>query len=223
MTAPGGLDSYDIHALEAVQCIVERRKGGETGVKWIEGVRGKAAYDLVKKQSFAAGGCDRKLLTACLCRSHNLQQLEPGFNHAFPEIDRWDELATAAGKRGKRRTHTPTAYRYEHHDGLKVTMLLIEEFVHDFCVAVRYKDPSKKPLSTNLFLPPREVCNFFSPQVHSAEEMFNTGKAPYPIERTLLTTGITAAGVESVHQKKRLNTPQLNVTYKAPKSHYWKT
>ena len=28
----GSVDSYDFHALDALQCMVERRKGGETGI-----------------------------------------------------------------------------------------------------------------------------------------------------------------------------------------------
>jgi hypothetical protein len=45
--------------------------------------------------------------------------------------------------------------------------------------------------------------------------MFTTGHAPYPIERTLLTSGILESCLESKKQNsKRLETPALSVTYK---------
>jgi hypothetical protein len=50
-----------------------------------------------------------------------------------------------------------------------------------------------------------------------AEEMFLTGKAPYPVERTLLTSGITEAGLQSLTRGKRLETPHLDVKYEAPR------
>ena len=76
-----------------------------------------------------------------------------------------------------------------------------------------------------MFLPPREVCNFFNPQCHSVEQMFLTGKATYPVERTLLTTGLTAAGVESVWQgQKRLETPHLDIRYQpTQESTFWRS
>ena len=41
------------------------------------------------------------------------------------------------------------------------------------------------------------LANFFSPLVNNVEQMYLTGKETPPVERTLLTTGLTAAGVES--------------------------
>jgi hypothetical protein len=51
-----------------------------------------------------------------------------------------------------------------------------------------------------------------------AEETFLTGKSPYPIERTLLTTGLVEAGVRSLGTgQKRIETPHLAVRYQAPR------
>src|SRR5919109_9478 len=40
----GGVDSYDFHGLETLQCMVERRRRGETGVKWVQAFRGDAVW-----------------------------------------------------------------------------------------------------------------------------------------------------------------------------------
>jgi hypothetical protein len=69
------------------------------------------------------------------------------------------------------------------------------------------------------------LANFFSPLVNHAEKMFLTGKPSYPVERTLLTTGLTAGGVESLYrEQKRFQTPHLGIRYEAAKeSTYWRT
>jgi hypothetical protein len=69
------------------------------------------------------------------------------------------------------------------------------------------------------------MANFFSPLVNNMEKMYLTGKATYPIERTLLTTGLTAAGVDSLFAgQTRLETPQLTIKYQpAKESTFWRT
>jgi hypothetical protein len=54
------------------------------------------------------------------------------------------------------------------------------------------------------------------------EQMFLTGKPTYPVERTLLTTGLTAAGVDSLHSGTKLATPHLGITYQPSRdSTFW--
>jgi hypothetical protein len=54
--------------------------------------------------------------------------------------------------------------------------------------------------------------------------MILTGKAAYPVERTLLTSGMVIGGVESLHAGQSLvKTPEMAVKYAGPKeSTYWR-
>ena len=216
--AIGGVDGYDIHALEAMQSMVERRDGGETGVEWVEAATGvDAVVKALDAGSFDQGGWDPKLFRACLCRSHQLVPTRQGFNHTLPTNRQIENLM-----RDPKNRNTPVLYRYQHRDGLKMNMLLIEGVVNDFTFAARLTG-HPRPLSVQMFLSPREVCNFFNPLTHATEELFHTGQTPYPIERTLLTTGLTAAGIESLYRKgQRLKTPHLDVQYQPrQQSTYW--
>src|SRR5687767_9685695 len=56
--AVGSVDSYDFHALEVIQCMAERRKGGETGVVALEALRGEPVWAAMAAGSWAAGGWD---------------------------------------------------------------------------------------------------------------------------------------------------------------------
>jgi hypothetical protein len=64
-----------------------------------------------------------------------------------------------------------------------------------------------------------------SPLVNCMEQMFLSGKPPYPIERTLLTTGLTAAGVDSLYNgQARLKTPHLQIQYQpSAASTFWRS
>ena len=208
----GGVDSYDFHALETLQCMVERRKGGETGVKWVQAYRGDNFWNAMKE-----GVWPRKLMDAALCRSHTLKPAREGFNDIFP-----------ADEDMRRMVKDPVAYRYEHNDGLKSTMILLSGLIEDFNFAAQIEGRAA-PFSTQMYLPMppgrTTLANFFSPLVWGMEQMFLTGKATYPVERTLLTTGLTAAGVESLFLgQKRYETPHLAIRYQPTKtSTFWRS
>jgi len=201
----GGVDSYDFHGLETIQCMVERRRGGESGVKWLQAYRGDKFWDALKE-----GVWPRRLMDAALCRSHTLTPARAGFNDIFPNEDDMRRLVS-----------DPVAYRYEHEDGLKCTMLLMGGLVKDFNFAAEVEG-TRQPFSTQMYLPMPDgrttLASFFSPLVNNFEKMYLTGKATYPIERTLLTTGLTAAGMESLYRKQeRFETPHLAVKYEPVK------
>lgn len=201
----GGVDSYDFHGLETIQCMVERRRGGETGVKWVQAYRGDKFWAALKE-----GVWPRRLMDAALCRSHTLTPARAGFNDVFPSDDDMRRLVK-----------DPVAYRYEHADGLKGTMLLMGGLVKDFNFAAEIEG-SRETFSTQMYLPMPDgrttLASFFSPLVNNFEKMYLTGKPTYPVERTLLTTGLTAAGVESLYRKQeRFDTPHLAIKYQPAK------
>lgn len=208
----GGVDSYDFHALETLQCMVERREGGEKGVKWLQAYRGEAFWEAHHAELWL-----RELFESALCRSHTLAPARPGFNNIFPTLDELKEIVK-----------DPIAYHYEHNDGLKSTMILMNGLVQDFNFAAYIRD-NNTVLSTQMYLPMpparTTLANFFSPLVNNIEKMFETGKATYPVERTLLTTGLVAAGVDSLFAGgEKQETPHLDIRYQpADESTFWRT
>lgn len=48
----GGLDSYGFHALELLQCMIERRAGGETGIAAITCLEGEDAWQTVSREDW---------------------------------------------------------------------------------------------------------------------------------------------------------------------------
>ena len=203
MVGVGGSDPMDYHALEAMQCMIERRKGGETGIKRVQLIEGDAVW-----QAGESGRYSKKLLTAALSRSDSPQgkTLIDGRtqdlvgNHELPKL-----------------VKNPAAYFIEHHDGLKTTLLMLDGAVHDYCFAAKVKGMPGYP-STQFFLSPVPNVTYSACLVSKIEEMFVTGRAPYPVERTLIVSGALEACLTSkVQNHQVLETPQLKVKYRAPK------
>jgi hypothetical protein len=204
--AYGRVDSYDFHALEVIQCMAERRRGGETGVASVQALRGDAVWQAMNAGSWASGGWDMRLFDACLCRTQTLVSPREGFGHRYPQLDEMRKMVS-----------DPVAYRIQYSDGVKATMLLMNDLVRDFTFAGRLKGQTE-PLSTLFYLPPTPNVTYSAELMSKVERMFLTGKAVYPVERTLLTSGILAAAMKSLSSGgKPIETPHLAVRYAAPK------
>ena len=202
--AIGSMDSYDFHALETIQCMAERRQGGETGVTAVQGLQGDAVWQAMAAGDWSKGGWDASLFEACLSRSQTLVQPE-SYSHRYPtqkQIQEW--------------VKEPAAYRIESVDGTRATMLLMNGLVGDFTFAARIGGQSA-PLSTLFYLPPVPNVMYSAELMAKAEATFMTGKSPCPIERTLLTSGLTEACVQSAStNQQRVETPHLHITYPVP-------
>lgn len=206
----GGVDSYDFHGLETLQCMVERRGDGEVGVRWIQALRGEAVWKALRNGAF-----DEELLWTGIARSHTRKPLREEHSDFIPHLDRLEDAVP-----------DPIAYLMEYNDGLKATMLLLNGFLQDFNFAARMGNGEVVSCQMYLPMPPARttLASFFSPLVNNIEKMFATGIAPYPVERTLLTSGQTTFGVESLYRGQTvIETPELAITYRAPaESHFWR-
>jgi hypothetical protein len=156
----------------------------------------------------------RRLLLAALCRSQSLPVAE-GYNT--------DPISFAWARRA-----FPTGFAYfiDHRDGFKTTLVMLP--VQDFNYA-GLDAATGDVTSCQMYLPmpgrASSTADFFNPLIRHIERMIVDGRAPYPVERTLLTSGMTLAAVESLHQGgKRVETPEMAVRYEAPRgSLFWRT
>lgn len=207
----GGLDSYDFHGYETAQCMSERRSGGEVGVKSVHALKGEKVWTEIEGRDTT-----RQLLFAALARSDSFRA-RPGYTVAVPDMN-WIKETGANG----------FGFFIEHEDGFRTTMLLQNGLVNDFTYAGLLAD-SGKIVSCEMYLPMpgrnATLADFFNPLVHHIEQMVQTGKTPYPIERTLLTSGMTLTGVESLHRGQvRIDTPEMQVAYMpTPYSTFWRS
>jgi hypothetical protein len=184
----GHFEIYGFHTLEALQVMTERRKGGETGVKAVQCLEGKEAWEAAR-----AGSWDRSLLDAAV--EAVFAKLPPKKVSKIEEDDA-----------------SPLVYRVEYSDGLQAAAYMSPRHVHEFAFAGREKGkPRPDACWYELPKPQRDHFSFLA---HNAAQMMVTGKPTYPVERTLLTTGMLDFLLTSrASGHKRIETPQLNVQY----------
>ncbi|MCI0333932.1 MAG: hypothetical protein L0228_11995 [Planctomycetes bacterium] len=208
--AYGGVDSYDFHGLETAQCMSERRQGGEVGIRSVHALRGEPMWEYLAAPNREV---TRRLLAAALTRSHTLPVIE-GYVEQ-PISARW----------ARRALPEMLGYFIEHRDGFRTAMFLAN--IQDFNYAGLRSD-TNEIISCQMYLPMpghnATTADFFHPLVRHIETLVLENRAPYPVERTLLTSGMTLAAVDSIHNGYTpVDTPEMQVVYQAPKeSLFWR-
>ena len=205
MVGVGGSDPMDYHALEAMQCMIERRQGGESGVSAVQLIEGERVW-----QAGRNGIWSMELLEAALSRSDTPCGLTDQDGRT-QDLIRTDELY--------RLVENPSAYLIEHNDGFNSVLLMLNGAVRDYCFAGRVNG---RLVSNQFLLTPTPNVTYSACLIKKIEEMYLTGQAPYPVERNLLVSGTLESCLKSRYNNhQRLKTPHLNVTYQAPlESHH---
>jgi hypothetical protein len=188
-----GIEGYGFHGLESLQCMVERRMGGETGVKAVQCLRGSEVWRWTDENKWA-----ERLLEECLSRCPESKPGSPRDN-----------------------VKEPIVFILEYLSGLEAAVYLLNGQVSTFSFAADLKR-KKEPVSFQFWFELEGTRAHFSGLVHHIEKMIITGIPSYPVERTLLTSGVLEALIDSNYQGgRRLETPHLHVSYQPKKGPFY--
>jgi len=201
MVGVGSVDGMDFDGLDAMQAMLERRKGGETGVKAVQLLEGDDVWVARK-----AGRWSEDLLSSALSRSDTPLGLTV--------LDGRTQDLAAPGVL-EQLVPNPAAYCIEYSDGTKATLLILNGAIKDFNISARVEGHGL--VSTQFFMTPQPNETYSACLAGKIEQLYTTKSAPYSVKRTLLTTGILEACLNSRHRlNQRLETPQLAVSYQPP-------
>ncbi|MBN9522280.1 hypothetical protein J0H58_27805 [bacterium] len=189
----GPFEGYGFHALEGLQCMVERRGREETGVAAVTCHSGAAMWTALDRQPWAGPVLDAALKLVPAHANGNMREI------------------TA-------RTADAGTFEVEYRDGFRAFVVMPNGWIHEgdgggfvFGGQVRGRDP----VACQFYLQQPDPFAHFAELTKAIESLVRTGHAPYPVERTLLTTGILDAVMTSKFRRGvRIETPHLDVRYR---------
>ncbi|QDT43771.1 hypothetical protein Pan241w_38750 [Gimesia alba] len=177
------LDRYGFHALECFQCLVERRRGAESGVEWVQYLEGDAMWNVLDE-----GLVSQDVFNAALA--------------AVPKVRQGDV----------RDDSDAGLFLFKYNDGFLGVLFMLQS-VNRTSVALKLKGQAK-PVATQFEERTEPAHPHFAYLLKSIESMIHTGRPSYPVERTILTSGILDRTLTSRFlDGKKLKTPELAIRY----------
>jgi len=177
------VERYCYHTMEMMQSVAENRAYGETGIRAVRTFTGQAAVDRILSD-------DWNSIYRALGGFVNLRDID-----MFPY-----ELKK------------PVFIELDYVDGLQSGIIFAEPEVKMFASAYQVKD-GEPPICVEFRLHNQKPHSHFSYLVLAIERFIHTRNAPYPVERSLLTTGALDALMKSLHTGEEIKTPHLHVHY----------
>lgn len=178
------LDAYGFHVAEILQCMVERRSGGETGVSSVESLKGKEVWDAMD-----SGKISQELVDAAC-----------------------DTIKNKATGSMRDLVKMPTAVIVQYNDGTRGAYLILNEYVNQSW-AYAAKADGKTQACEFVYDETTPVYAGFSYLDLNIEKLMVTGKPPCSIERNLLTSCVIDMAIRSIADGKIKKTPFLDIVY----------
>lgn len=188
----------ELNGLEGLLPVIERRRGGEAGIRRVRFLEGQSVWRAGDKKLWSW-----PLLASAISRSDSPQgdPVKDGRTQDLVGLGLVPKLATE-----------PRGWLLEHRDGLRSAILVLDGVVADFNFAVRARDG--KIFSAQLFRPPPPGEHYFSRLAEVLEDFFRTGKPPWPVQRNLLVAGLLETfGRPATRFAERVDTPALAISY----------
>lgn len=191
----GPFEGYGFHALEGLQCMAERRRGGEIGVRAVTCLQGEEMWRAMDRGVFS-----RDLLESAMAQVPT---------HAKGDFRKLTLQNKESG-----------VFVIEYRDGFKGAVAMLNGWVHEtegdgggFTFAGRLRGEDR-PAACQFYLQQPDPFAHFEYLLKATDAMMQTGHAPYPVERTLLTTGmIDAVMISKAEKNRRVETPHLEIRY----------
>lgn len=198
----GEIEVYDFHGLEILQSLAEGRRGGESGIAQVQFLRGDALWRAADEGRWSESLALAAISTELGDRPGSLRELA-------------EELRQREARSDRNREATPHGILLTYRDGFRGAVLRLGNCDTRWSFACRVTGEIQ-PRATRFYVGPWDNRNLFKALSHAIQHLFVTGQVPYPVERTLLTTGVLAAAMESrLLGDQAVATPHLHITYKA--------
>jgi hypothetical protein len=188
----GNLEGYDFHGLEVLQSMVESRRGGETGIASVQFLEGEGLWEAGRAGLWSIPLADAAMVA----------EIGPG-QPSLPEL-----VKSAPFDRQK-----PHGLLLNYKDGFRGIALRIGSSGTrwNFASLTVGEDA---PRATSFYSKLWANRCLFKALSHAIQSHFRERRGPYPVERTLLTTGALEAALDSrVAGGKPIATPQLEFSY----------
>jgi hypothetical protein len=202
------------HCIDTLQAFHDRRKGGETGVKSVQSIRGPEAWKWVEANAWA-----NNLLEAV----RKNFDLEPGYFQSGGRPSASQPVQPRGVNPAAARPPQSNVCIVEYNDGTKAAVISGRGVGWTYAGEIAgQKDPTIISMGVDDFPGPISQYHASNAYVHWIVEMMLTGKEPFNAERLLLSTGITNHYMDSNWQNgvyspvgRVVQTPYMNMTYRS--------